>query len=225
MRALDHLVVTAPTREAGVAWVEERLGARMQAGGEHVRMGTHNALLRLGERLYLEVIAVNPAAAAASRPRWFGLDALPADAVPRLATWVARTDSIMEDAARLGGLAGEVLPMSRGSLSWLITVPPDGVPPFDGLLPALIQWSGDRHPVDGMVDSGCRLRRIAGGHPDAGRLGETLTVAGLEAFLDLEAIEAESSSWLAAEIETPSGLVVLGGERLSGGGAIESTKV
>ena len=60
---IDHLVVTACSREAGSAWIAERLGVAPRLGGEHAKMGTHNALVRLGETIYLEVIAVNPDAA------------------------------------------------------------------------------------------------------------------------------------------------------------------
>ena len=42
---LDHLVVTAPVLAEGVAWVETTLGVKMEAGGQHPQMGTHNALL------------------------------------------------------------------------------------------------------------------------------------------------------------------------------------
>ncbi|MEI7700760.1 MAG: VOC family protein, partial [Planctomycetia bacterium] len=43
---LDHLVVTAPDLGSGIEWVEHRLECRMQPGGRHPRMGTHNALVR-----------------------------------------------------------------------------------------------------------------------------------------------------------------------------------
>ena len=74
---IDHLTVTAPSLAAGSAFVQEVLGVAPQAGGEHPRMGTHNLLLRLGDSLFLEVIAANPQVPAPDRPRWFGLDQLP----------------------------------------------------------------------------------------------------------------------------------------------------
>src|SRR5690606_1679690 len=68
-------------------------------GGEHPRMATHNRLLRLGDTLYLEVIAPNPAAPAPGRPRWFGLDGLGPQSPPSLATWVVRCTDIRASAA------------------------------------------------------------------------------------------------------------------------------
>ena len=71
---LDHLIVAATKIEQGVEWIEERLGAHPQPGGKHVAMGTHNALLRIGARVYLEIIAVDPTASAPQRSRWMDLD-------------------------------------------------------------------------------------------------------------------------------------------------------
>ena len=58
--AFDHLVVAAATLEQGEKHIEALLGVRPQRGGKHVAMGTHNSLLKLGSKSFLEVIAVDP---------------------------------------------------------------------------------------------------------------------------------------------------------------------
>ncbi len=93
--AFDHLVVAAATLADGIEYVAAATGATPRPGGKHVAMGTHNALLRLSERTFLEVIAIDPEGSRPARPRWFELDdiALQAELTerPRLIHWVART--------------------------------------------------------------------------------------------------------------------------------------
>ena len=151
---IDHLTVTAFSLEVGAAFVSQVLGVMPQRGGEHPRMGTHNLLLRLGDTLFLEVIAPNPVAQAPARPRWFGLDRLGADSSPSLSTWVARTADIQASAAAASEPLGEIEPMSRGTLNWLITIPADGCVPLSGCAPALIEWHADVHPAAGLHDQG-----------------------------------------------------------------------
>jgi len=165
---LDHIVVTARSLSAGVTWAEAVLGVPLQAGGEHPRMGTHNALLRLGASTYLEVIAVNPAVPAPRRPRWFGLDRLASDASPRLASWVARTEDI-EAATSLERSLGQIEGMSRNDLRWLITIPADGSLLAEGVAPTLIEWQTAQHPALLLPDRGCTLVQLAGFHPDSDR--------------------------------------------------------
>src|ERR1043165_9154818 len=71
---LDHIAVTAPDLDRGAAYVSDILGVAPAGGGEHALMATHNRLLRLGDDVYLEVIAPNPAMARTARRRWFELD-------------------------------------------------------------------------------------------------------------------------------------------------------
>ena len=127
---LDHLVVAAAHLDEGAAWLESRLGVALAPGGRHAAMGTHNRLLRLGPKCYLEVIAVDPAAPAPGRPRWFGLDDAATRARiaerPRLVHWVARTNDLATASAACLELPGEILPLSRDSLRWRISVPADG---------------------------------------------------------------------------------------------------
>jgi hypothetical protein len=81
---LDHITVTASSLREGADWVQNALGVIPQAGGEHPRMDTHNLLMRLSESTFLEIIAINPAAPAPSRPRWFDLDRRAPDAPPTI---------------------------------------------------------------------------------------------------------------------------------------------
>jgi hypothetical protein len=211
--SIDHLTVTAPTLEAGTAWAEAALGVRLQPGGQHLRMGTHNRLLRLGESLYLEVIAPDLALPRPQRPRWFGLDELPADAAPRLATWVARSVDIRAAVAAASAVdLGRPTPMERGALQWLITIPDDGRLRLGGLAPALIQWLTPRHPAAGLEDSGCALTRLEARTPEPARVQALLAALGLKDAVAVSALAAGQAPRLVAYIDTPAGPRVLGGE-------------
>ncbi|WP_326540068.1 VOC family protein [Pseudorhodoferax sp.] len=201
---IDHLAITAPTLQAGSDAVFAQLGVRPQPGGQHARMGTHNLLLRLGEALYLEVIAVDPQAPAPARPRWFGLDALGGNAPPRLACWVARTGDIA--AAAAAAPLGEVLPMSRGALQWRITVPADGSLPLGGAAPALIQWDTAVHPAATLPDQGCTLVALELQHPEPARVQAVLDQLRLAEPGVALSLRAAPTPGLLAQVRTPAGL-------------------
>jgi catechol 2,3-dioxygenase-like lactoylglutathione lyase family enzyme len=214
---LDHIVIGCATLDDGIEWVERLLGARPVHGGQHVAMGTHNALLKLGARTYLEVIAIDPDGTAPSRPRWFALDEPEmqqqlADG-PRLITWAVRSESLANACARVPDL-GEILPMSRGDFHWKIAVPESGSLAWGGVLPTAIQWMPDdegavHHPCDVLEDSGCELVRLRLTHP-AAVLG-TSGIMGM--FRELKVMGpvdlAPGPKVLSATIRTAAGEVVL----------------
>ena len=209
---IDHLVVTAPDLDTGAAWVRETLGVEPGPGGTHVRMGTHNRLLRLGKSAYLEVIAVDPAATGPGRPRWFGLDELEPGADPRLATWVIRTTNIQSALAASPVVSGYVTPMSRGDLNWQIAVPRNGGLPLQGVAPTLIQWQ-DRHPAASLEESGCVLLRLAGFHSRAEKVQAMLDAVGFQGEFSISPLRVGDVPHLVAHIETPAGIRLLSGSR------------
>lgn len=203
---IDHLVITAPTLAAGAAFVALSLGVMPQPGGEHPLMGTQNLLLRLGEALYLEVIAPNPQAPPPNRPRWFGLENLQPDSQPALTTWVARSTDIRATSAASSEPLGAIEPMSRGALNWLITIPADGVAPLNGVAPALIEWGTDTHPAAKLPDQGLSLERLEIFHPQPGRVKNLLASLDLNGPLAVLPTSDNSAPHLVAHIHTPQGL-------------------
>jgi len=205
----DHLVVAALSLEQGCDWIEERLGMRPAPGGQHVTMGTHNALLSLGPRLYLEVIATDPSLPSPLRPRWFDLDEPRMKAAlaegPLLATWAVRTRDIDRAVQRVPDL-GRILPMTRGEWAWRIAVPDDGHRPGRGLVPTVLQWDGAAHPADRMADSGRRLVLLAGEHPEPADVRDDIAALGLS---DTLKVTYAKSPRLAAMIRTPRGVATL----------------
>jgi hypothetical protein len=87
----------------------------------------HNRLLRLGNDLYLEVIAPNLAAPAPGRPRWFGLTRAGGGCAAAAGSLGAAQRGHPGGDGRRQRTLGTVEPMTRGAFEWLITIPPDGL--------------------------------------------------------------------------------------------------
>lgn len=204
LACVDHLVFTAPRLERGVSAIEASLGVRATPGGCHPEWGTRNALIGLGPRVYLEIIAPDPEAPAPSGPRIFGLDRLPS---PRLATWAAHAcdlETLVERAYRRGIDLGGARPGSRRRhdgtlLSWKLTL--RDPPLLDGLVPFFIDWGDTAHPAVSAVAGG-ELVGLRAEHPDPGAV-----VAALgQLDIDLR-VEPAPVAAMIATIRTPGGEV------------------
>lgn len=202
----DHITLLTPTLSQGRQRVADLLGVLPSQGGKHPAMGTHNLLLRLGDSMFLEVLAVDPNSQKPPRPRWFGFDALSSEFEPFLGAWVVQTQEIEASVAGASEALGEIESVSRGSLEWKMSIPRDGRRPFDGMAPALIQWSTHTHPSKGMQDHKCRLVELVIHHPEPSRLKFLLTSL---AFRDPNvslSVSLAPTPKLVARIETPLGL-------------------
>jgi hypothetical protein len=206
---IDHLTVTAPSLAVGAEYVAKALGVDMQPGGAHPRMGTHNLLLRLGDAVFMEVIAPDPAAPKPAHARWFELDKLTAASPARLAAWVARAPDIRASGAAFGSIVGNAESMTRGALSWLITVPTDGSLPLGGAAPALIDWQGSPHPASTLKDAGCTLMRLEAFHPEPERVQAILASINLSSPVQVRQAAPGTPPHLVAHIQTPHGLRTL----------------
>ncbi|MBU6312883.1 MAG: tetratricopeptide repeat protein [Actinomycetales bacterium] len=209
---IDHLVVVAPDLASGAGLVEQALGVEPAPGGPHEQMGTHNLVLRTGDSTYLEVIAVDPDADPPGHARWFALDGPVPE--PTLALWVARSGDVVSTAARAREPLGPVEALSRGEISWRLTLPTDGSVPLDGLGPLVLQWDG-ASAATRLPESPIRLVSLTIAHPDAERVRAQLLSLGLAGPVT---VQQDLVPHLIASFDTPSGprvLTGLGGDSLS----------
>src|SRR2546421_11554199 len=98
---LDHIILGCKDLDRGIDLVEENTGVRPAMGGIHPGRGTRNALLSLGERRYLEIIAPDPKQDRIepfAQKQVAQLTKLPS---PRLINWAAHPGDLETFAARL----------------------------------------------------------------------------------------------------------------------------
>jgi glyoxalase-like protein len=201
---LDHLVYATSDLEATCIDLENRLGVRASAGGRHPGRGTHNALIAIGPKAYLEVIGPDPLQPE-TRPVWFGIDQL---VLPKLITWAVRIDGLEAFVKEISPDAnvGVVRSGSRKTpdgrtLSWQLTEPQlaQGV----GLIPFLIEWNSREHPADSAA-TGPRLVQLCIEHPEPELIRKQLNWLRIEV-----AIEQGSCPALVATFEGANDLIEL----------------
>lgn len=203
---VDHLIYTVPDLDDGIREIEDLLGVRPAVGGRHPDYGTRNALLSLGESIYLEIMAPDPELPRPRGGRLFGLDALER---PRLATWVLRDEAI-EDTTEWAASRGlDLGPVQAGSrerpdgtvLSWKLTDP--YADRLDGAVPFLIAWGDTPHPALGAPRGG-ELVDLRLEHPEPEMVNSAWSVLGVEAKVE----KGHQAQWIAT-LRTDAGTVVL----------------
>ena len=201
---IDHLVYAAPDLATAVAAVAERFGVRAQAGGRHIGLGTCNALLALGPRTYLEIIAPDPQQPDPPGPRPFGLDGVSRGG---LAGWALACDDIdaaVAQARRHGYDPGDVTSMQRAApggtlLQWRLTP----IAMTGGPIPFLISWGATAHPA-GSAPPGLILESFHLEHPAPASLAPLLTALGADV-----AVQPAATPALVARVSGPNGSQVL----------------
>jgi hypothetical protein len=207
-QAVDHLLLGVPDLDEGIAWVERTTGVRAAIGGSHPGRGTRNALMSLGGRHYLEIIAPDPAQTSYS----FQID-LRKLAGPKLVTWAAVTTDIERLAKQAAAAGLQTMGPRDGSrmtpdgrtLKWrtLAIVHPLAADDVDPI-PFFIEWAaGTTHPSQDTL-RGCTLELLTIEHSAPERVAATLNAFGID-----PTVRRNSRARLMATLQTPKGRIEL----------------
>ncbi len=177
---LDHILLGCSDLDRGIDLVKESTGVRATLGGVHPGRGTRNALLSLGERRYLEIIAPDSSQGHIVHfPQILGMTE------PRLIGWAVHPPDIAAVARQLrenqiaftGPDDGSRKRPDGSVLTWkTINLADD----HRGLLPFFIEWSSDSVHPSKDAPSRCKLEyfEILSGEPD--ELASTLKRIGVD---------------------------------------------
>jgi hypothetical protein len=216
---LDHVIWACDDLERGVARFAALTGVRPRYGGVHASGLTHNALVSLGGRCYLEILAPT-GPAAVDEDEWCRFARAAAE--PRLLTYCMRSAMPLAELAALAESLGAI-PAKVGANG---RTTPDGVrlywqwvgPKFDAFgraFPFFIDWLDSPHPAMAQaaapnaggvpeMEPTMRLAHFAVGHPQAAALGEVLEALSVA----IEIYEAPQIEF-ALTLDTPLGMVTL----------------
>jgi hypothetical protein len=181
---VDHLMFGAFDLDGGISYVEKLTGVRAVFGGQHPNRGTHNALLSLGPRQYLEIIAPDPSQAQlqVTEQRVVLLKTL---IRPRLLTWSAATKNIeavekglVSAGFRSSGIAVGSRKRPDGKmLQWRTLA---GLGQGDDVVPFFIEWGKDSAHPAGDSPKGCDLVDLRLESPDPDKVNRVLQAMGLQ---------------------------------------------
>ena len=149
MHKLDHIVFGSFTLEEGTEFVENILQAKLSDIGYHKDMGTHNRVIRISEKVYLEVIAIDPKTSNLNNRKWFNLDNSKLQSKlkksPQVIGYVIENDDM-----NITKYYDPFFESSRDIYKWQFAMPTFKNNILDseiieaGMIPSLISWKSDK---------------------------------------------------------------------------------
>lgn len=158
---LDHILLGCRDLDEGIAYMENLSGYRAALGGSHPGRGTHNALLKMGDRSYFEILASDP-----EQPQLNWHREIADLKEPLLIGWAVPGKNLDRYAADLRASGISCIGPTPGSrtkpngdvLRWKTVMLEDDKA---GILPFHIEWVEDSpHPASD-APGGCLLRSMS----------------------------------------------------------------
>src|SRR5215207_2348615 len=143
-------------------------------------LGTHNKLLALGSRIYLEIVAPDPGQPEPDGPRPYGVDGVTAPGFVGCALACDDIDEVLSQARDAGFDPGDVMAGHR--------VTPSGTPlrwrstanaMTAGVIPFLISWGDTPHPATS-APAGLALESFRIEHPEPEAIVGRLQALGVQ---------------------------------------------
>jgi len=204
---IDHLIWVAPTLRRGCDQLFELTGLEAAYGGVHATRGSHNAIIPLSGRSYVEVLSIDPAQTSGLTREWL----LQARDRSGLATFAIASSDLdqLADAAGRAGLVAHVSELNsrrtpEGKLLRWRGMQISGHS-FGAAMPFFIEWLEGCHPCEG--PSTATLGDVVVGTPHASGLAHAARALGIE---HLFRIEAGAFSGISACLHTPQRTASLG---------------
>ena len=204
-RKIDHIVYAVPNLETAMNDLEKLLGVRPIFGGYHTLQGTKNAVLNLGNKCYLEIIAIDFENESIQSPRWMGVDFIE---IPTITRWCLKSNDLEKDSqvlkkyvAKMGTIQEGQRKMSDGNLlTWKMIMPLAS--PTVEFIPFMVDWQYSKiHPTEKMPEV-CVLKELNFTHPNPQTLKPIFE--GLSLNLNIQKGEKVRIS---LKIKCPNGIV------------------
>ncbi len=156
MHKLDHIVIGAFTLEEGTCFVENRLQRKLSDIGYHKDLGTHNRVIKISDKVYLEVIAIDPENLNSKKRKCFNLEnsnlQRKLEKSPQIISYVI--ESKFKNILKYYDPFFEA---SRSDYRWLFAMPSyrsilDRDIIESGIVPSLISWKSEK-PINQMQEN------------------------------------------------------------------------
>ena len=205
MRQIDHIVYTVPDLTAAIDWFEAISGIRPVFGGYHTTQGTKNAIINLGNKRYLELLAADNDNLSIKHPRWMGVDFLEQ---PQITRWSLKSANLPKDSllvknyqSEMGIIQGGQRKTTAGNtLTWEMIMPL--ATPEVEIMPFMTDWQNSAiHPTDALPEQ-CQLIDLKFTHPTPNLLMNTFQ----KLLVDSIIIKDPKMS-IKARIQCPKGII------------------
>lgn len=215
---LDHVVLGIDDLDKGIEALERITGVTAKFDGRDARLGTQSAVIGLGERAFLEIMAPDPKADPARVDPQFKsmvLDRLEGFESLTPFSWAIGTSNFERSKAlarRAGSYVSDIEPGTRKrgwgrrtDWTWAHVTRP-----HSNVMPIFVQWDQDTKPPQERAPEGCRLDQLRL-HARVFKSVHTL-LAAMQVDVEVEGTDQESIDLVLA---CPGGEVIIEGAALT----------